>query len=456
MPSPSPGGVKTRPQFQTPALPSQIGQTASPRFTFSTQAQTRPTLTTIPTSIANMLQQQQQARLTTPIIQQQIVRPMSLPTLPQTPSVRMINAANVHATETTPSSSSAVKPTPRIVIGTSHPGAAKTATTSQTLYRKEGPKENLYIVALPPDQLKRLEGNHVVQYTHQGQMMLVSEPGKALAASQGQIVVSKPITYLPASSPLTSKLASSKSSPTATPTAQTERRNVAEILASLSGLKPVDPPASSASSSRSSSPKQADKIGSNLVIEPITSTAATTTTTPTPVVSQGVTITALKSTPTTPTDSKSAKARPLAAILGNSGTSTQKVARSSPASTPQPTVVAKKSAPPPAPSDESNKSTPPSPSPTATSTAAEPEVAETPAGSSNPSRSRKQTLDPEILKSPLEDQDEDNKKEEGMTPVVMGGKVDYEQDILEEDLNDLEYVPYKKAKGKKGQKSAKK
>merc|ERR1719391_1616025 len=99
-------------------------------------------------------------------------------------SVRMITSASI--TETTPSSASAVRPTPRIVIGSTHPrlgapipapasAAAGPSTGASQTFVKQTPaggqkQENLYIVALP-EHLKRAGG--VVQYTTQGQPMLV-------------------------------------------------------------------------------------------------------------------------------------------------------------------------------------------------------------------------------------------------------------------------------------------
>ena len=88
----------------------------------------------------------------------------------------MITSASI--TETTPSSASAVRPTPRIVIGSTHPrlgapipasAAAGPSTGASQTFVKQTPaggqkQENLYIVTLP-EHLKRAGG--VVQYTTQ-------------------------------------------------------------------------------------------------------------------------------------------------------------------------------------------------------------------------------------------------------------------------------------------------
>ena len=151
-------------------------------------------------------------------------------------------------------------------------GQAKTAQTA---------KDNLYIVALPPDQLPNLDANsgRVVQYPSSGGMLtLVSSDGKAKAESgdrSGVTVTATPID-------------GSQQPPTV------EKRNVAEILASLSGLVP-EPQSKKPEGDVAPSVAVAKKSVPAVVGQTSGSPAET---------SKGVTVTAIKSQPVTATKSK--------------------------------------------------------------------------------------------------------------------------------------------------------
>ena len=220
-------------------------------------------------------------------------------------------------------------------------------------------KENLYIVALPSSEQHRLlqvgsnSSNNTIN-SSKAQTLLLSNPN-AIVSQQGAQ------SAMPAGNVLKQSLGGSVAgqiSGTSTPN-QVERRNVAEILASLSGFTPdpksnpgiiSTPPTANVvttlgpslqvipSVKGKSTPISVASSTSNLVIEPITpssadnkSTTGSTAITSTPS-SGGITITAFKSKPppaltgasistkaTIITSTKTTGVRSTATILNSSG-----------------------------------------------------------------------------------------------------------------------------------------
>ena len=216
-------------------------------------------------------------------------------------------------------------------------------------------------------------------------MYLVTLPQGHIRQGQNNIVVmNRPAAAEQPSTPVTpsdSPAKSNEHSATASPTSQTDRRNVAEILASLSGLMP-EPPQN---------------------LEPKTTTSG------------GVTITPIGSaasipTPTVTTVSET-KPRTTAAILSSAPqTSSNRVVRVLQASKPSSGQAGGK---------------------------ASTTVVVTPAASASSGRSRKQVF--VTAKSSPAVAENNSEKD---TPAASANEE--ERDILEEDLNDLEYVPYPK------------
>jgi hypothetical protein len=258
-----------------------------------------------------------------------------------------------------------------------------------------GSNDNLYIVALPSGhQLRQMQPNQ------SGNMLAVLNAGATEAARS------------PASSS-TSTAESSIASPmrpgdmTNSPTnSQTDRRNVAEILASLSGLMPEPP--------------------QNLKTTKAAATETATTSSVT--IKSGVTITPLTATAsatTSPVEVSSTKGRPTAAILSSStttaSTTSQRIVRvlqTPRASSSSPTTTLKTSS-----------GTSVIVTATATSTA------------SGGNRSRKQVF---VTAKMAPKSSTASSDKEAVVDKPQPQEQSFEQDILEEDLNDLEYVPYPK------------
>ena len=216
-------------------------------------------------------------------------------------------------------------------------------------------KENLYIVALPQGHQLRQGGQNIVAAT-------------ILNATK-----------------TTESSSSSESTPSVTPNTNqqtADRRNVAEILASLSGLMPEPP----------QNLPETPKTSSGVTITPITTTIAATINT---------------------TSVVESKARPTAAILSTTSQPQQ-----------QPRVVRVLQA--------SKSST----SKSSTTVVVTPAVASS--GSSG-SRSRKQVF--VTAKSSATESSAASSNEEEASDKVENEE---DRDILEEDLTDLEYVPYPK------------
>ena len=453
------------------------------------------------------------------------------------------------------------------------------SSSSQSQASAVPSKENLYIVALPSSEQHRLlqVGSNNATSTinsSKAQTLVLSNPN-AMVSQQGAPVSMPPGTVLKQA--LGGGVAGQISG-TSTPN-QAERRNVAEILASLSGFTPdpksnpgiiSTPPTVNVvttlgpslqvipSVKGKSTPISVSSTTSNLVIEPITpssadnkSTSGSTSTTSTPS-SGGITITAFKSKPppaltgasistkaTIITSTKTTGVRSTATILNSSGQNTSAVVTtpatrvvrvlqsatgsssrqiihqsggsglSIASSSPTPVVIARKSM------------ATPTTIVTASATSAT-TVSSTSASTSGQARSRKQVLIPVDILSRMEEQEsqaekkskdtESSKSDEGAAkedndddssvakrikrrrlsstvnaadsesteakPIqtsedkknvesigvatTSGSKsttegeiipsTEFEQDILEEDLDDLEYVPYtsRKTKNKRG------
>ena len=292
---------------------------------------------------------------------------------------------------------------------TTVPARFATAGPSTAVVKKgvSGNKDNLYVIALPPEQLKSLENaaasasssGGLVQYRG-GQMVTLISGGDKLKmkASESPSIAS-----------------SASSTPPETP--GTERRNMAEILASLSGLTP-EPPTKTAGET----PEQASPQG--IIVKP-TTTATSTPTTATVVnldsatpVSASPSVSSNKPSPTI-LSSASAGGRVVRVLQASSGAT----------STSRPSAV--------------------SVTPTTTS-------------STTTMRSRKQVFVTNVGGGEGDKSDsggggegseavgdssvvkEDDSSGSGKI-VVPASEQPYEQDILEEDVNDdAEYVPYAK------------
>ena len=380
--------MTTRPLQQLPNLPTtsgiilqQMANTISPTGAMLPRASSRlvigtgaiashPNNPTLVSSLSGTVPR---------YIQTQTRANTSVSTPQATPIITSISSANANVT-----------PTTNLLGHTGHNyGSSQPHTlmlrrgvqssTNQAQASDVAPKENLYIVALPSSEQHRLVQCQVgsntttnITNTSKAQTLLFTNPNPTLG-HQGA-----PVKIAASDNVLKQALCGTVTghiSGTASPT-QVERRNVAEILASLSGFMPqssnnpaiITTPRTDnvvttigsslqviPSSRGKSTPTSAVSSGSNLVIEPITSTKDNNTTilpsslASTP--SGGITITAFKSKPppllsattvstkaTIITSTKTTGIRNTATIL-NASTSVQNAPTPSVVSTPATRVV---------------------------------------------------------------------------------------------------------------------
>jgi len=273
--------------------------------------------------------------------------------------------------------------------------------------------ENLYIVALPPDQLKAMETRALLQQGGNQMLAVINSPDKSKEEGGGKVVLASSGSSTPVSG---------------APLGPVDKKNVAEILASLSGLSPE--------------PRQV-KAGAVS-----TATAKTTTGTTNTKETLAKQIVATKSAAPSPAapeeqtpiviedeDATPAKAKAPQPVTARSGSRIVRVLQSGTKKLP---VAVKSSAP---------------TTPTASSSESKP----SPAG-----RSRKQVFvtssDQKVEGATSRVKEDEEAKAAGEVEgeaskgVEVGQVRDEEddQDVLEEDLGeDLEYKPYSKG-GKRG------
>ncbi len=262
-------------------------------------------------------------------------------------------------------------------------------------------KENLYIVAVPPEHLKNLDTRNILQYSG-GQMLLVNDKGKP---GSGESPV--------------------------------EKRNVAEILASLSGLVPEPLKKTSDSkesgktilvtATKSEPPKSAGSVSPIVAVK----------STPPPAV-------AVKSSPPTPLSlvSSSSTSRPSSSpsILSAPGGSGRvvRVLQAGTSRTPSPGQK------------QQLQQQPLSSSPMPAGMRSRKQVFVT-ASELSEIESTKAAEEAAKEKATVIVREDDDDKEDSAKDKVRdtGGKEEVDnvdQDILEEDLDDLEYIPYSKRK----------
>jgi len=304
-----------------------------------------------------------------------------------------------------------------------------------------GAKENLYVIALPPDQLRNLEssglGSQMVTLVsgEKAAAAIKSKVAEAGAGGGGGLIVTK-----------AGGTAGVAGSGSATPTPGTpntvEKRNVAEILASLSGLVP-DPVVTA---TKSDPKAQAAKTTSSTKTATAVTVAKTTAT-----ASAGMAAATPVTITTAATGAVTIKAAPsiLQSSSGSGGMG--RVVRVLQTGTSRPAIQATQLVVPAPPAAQSSS-----------------------ASSSGGGRSRKQVFVTSEKKEAKDDgggggeaskskEGKDgseereltgSKKEEATTSEVSTASsspsVVYEKDILEEDVDDSEYIPYqKKSKAKK-------
>jgi hypothetical protein len=331
---------------------------------------------------------------------------------------------------------------PKTTLAALLPGATRTATVTQTRFATlptgvniahvvkkaqqaaataagtpgvaaAAQKDSLYVIALPPDQLKHLDSSRLMQYPG-GQMVTLVSGEKAAAAIKtkaaeaggGNNLIMTPAGVGTASAPDTSNTV--------------DKRNVAEILASLSGLVPEPP-----------STKVGVEAKQQLPVATAVKTTAVLTVTraaPVPTVSASATTAsgATSKTETLPITSATIS-KPTPSIL-SSTSSSGRVVRVLQTGTSRPAIHATPLVLQIAPSLSSGSSS-----------------------GAGGSRSRKQVF---VTNEKKEEGKETDEKEKEMMRTVAAaiGQTPpfYEQDILEEDVNDIEYIPYqKRSKAKK-------
>eukprot|EP00095_Tigriopus_kingsejongensis_P001974 maker-scaffold886_size84816-snap-gene-0.32 protein:Tk01974 transcript:maker-scaffold886_size84816-snap-gene-0.32-mRNA-1 annotation:"hypothetical protein L798_06361" len=282
-----------------------------------------------------------------------------------------------------------------------------------------GSKESLYIVAVPPEQLKNLESGNLVQYQgpRGNQMVALLTADKAGMAKSGQ-------TSLSFGSLAEVKSAASGEAPTA------DKRNVAEILASLSGLTPEPPKAPMTKVVKGINLPESTSVRSvTLTSSTIPYAAPATSTT-----SLGVT--AVKSHPP----------RATASILASTGgrvvrvlTSTTRTHQQNPAIIRSPMATTS--------SVMSARATTPTPSSAnVVGNRSRKQVFVTHADELG---ARSETDLPRVdYPSPIVPSDRTVVKQDGESDSLsrVGEIALGDRDVLEEDMDDNEYVPYKKAK----------
>eukprot|EP00094_Tigriopus_californicus_P000039 TCALIF_00039-PA protein Name:"Similar to Kansl3 KAT8 regulatory NSL complex subunit 3 (Mus musculus)" AED:0.34 eAED:0.40 QI:0/0/0/0.5/1/1/8/0/1090 len=317
--------------------------------------------------------------------------------------------------------------TPSIKTAASTPNQTLTVPSSlaQSLGVKKpggGSKESLYIVAVPPDQIKNLESNNLIQYSGPkgNQMVALLSPEKGTPPSSANKVINVS--------------ADMKQSTNTTADGQgTEKRNVAEILASLSGLTPDPPKADISKIVKTINLPESTSVRPISMTPPVSSGASTPITNAPPTSSSSVM--AVKSSP----------GRSTASILSSGGGRVVRVLTTSGNRTMQqsPSIIRS-----------------PSGSSVASAT-----VSSSPSTSGGTNRSRKQVFvtqeKTEESTSPSTSMSKAEKAPEVITSVTTGdvavvkeddgAKIQKikethigEKDILEEDMDDQEYVPYQK------------
>ena len=322
---------------------------------------------------------------------------------------------------------------------------SKVATVTPQQVAVQTTKENLYIVALPPDQFKTLDATRgIVQSAGGGRHMLtlVNEKPKGSSASMA------------ASAP-----ASLTSSP-----GTAEKRNVAEILASLSGLNPEPQQQKQQPHLKQQTAKSEVVVATKTVATPPPSTSASQT----PPASSSSASQTVSGPPPKATAVTATVSRPMASILSAPGSRIVRVLQGGSASaTKQPSLAQAPAVPTAATAGGASRSRKQVLVTTMDKDLEEErkagggggggEEGEKEAASSSSSSSATVTASSEAggsVETPTEKPASVKSAEgEDETGVEVGRVQDEDDgDILEEDLDDIEYIPYSKKKSAKQQK----
>ena len=314
--APTLGGIRmtTRPLQQLPNLPTTSGiifqqmgqQTITPSGTIISRPNQRLVIgstaplssdsnnqqaslvnTSIATTIARYMQAETGAGST--LISRSKLDSSLISSISSPPGNTPLTATNLLAQTTTPVSS-----THPHTLMLRRGGAPSSA--NQTITTPGGPKENLYIVAIPSSEQHRLlqvpsnSSTAAGLNTQKSQIILNANPN---LQQQRHTITSGNV--------LKQALAGGHISGTSSPT-QVERRNVAEILASLSGFMPEPPGNNPGINSTPPTVNVVSTLGSSLQVIPSSSKAKSTTPSPAPVSRSNLVIEAIK--PTTSTDTK--------------------------------------------------------------------------------------------------------------------------------------------------------